>query len=130
MTYFRAGTTGCSRCGYAGFREDERGQLYILLNSEKVLLKVGKTNNFVQRRAQQELSGFDVVVDVSPMMPGDAVSRYENEILASLRRRGAVFACDHPDFTSFEGHTEAWLRRSLDIGTVAQLLRMVHDDEP
>jgi hypothetical protein len=46
----------------------------------------------------------------------------------SLKRRGAVFA-NKADGQKFDGWTEAWLKSSVNVSGLKDLLNFVHEDD-
>jgi hypothetical protein len=61
-------------------------------------------------------------------MDGSLARPTEQAILKAIKARGAVMASKIGG-PPFDGWTEAWLRNSLNVLTVSELLRLVYEME-
>jgi len=121
------GATGCPYCAKRGYTPAERGWLYLVRHDEWSLLQVGKTNDPDQRLRQHGHRGWEVV-DLRGPMDGQSCSELERAALTTLRNRGALLG-DARGHEGFDGYTEAWPAESLQLSTLDELIRWIHDDE-
>ena len=49
-------------------------------------------------------------------------------MLKALKRRGAIFA-KSAKLERFDGYSESWLRKSLDVKKIGQIIKWIHEDE-
>lgn len=124
--YNRSNGSGCPFCTTNGFSTGRSGRVYFLQHSERDLYQIGISNNAKRRLAQHARSGWQVI-EISSSMPGHEARSYEQGALRLLRTLGAQFANDI-GLAKFDGYTEAWVRGSFRISSLAELIRMVDED--
>jgi len=118
---------GCPRCNPGGFDSTRPGWVYFLADDNRDLLQIGISNVPESRLRTHELAGWRLVGLDGPM-PGDLARQWERDILAAVKRRGAVRP-KHAGLAPFDGHTESWKRTSLPVESLSALRAMVRADE-
>ena len=68
------------------------------------------------------------VLEIRGAMDGSATRALETAILQTLKRRGAVFA-NQNNGKKFDGWSESWLKSSVKVSGLKDLLDFVHEDE-
>jgi len=126
--YSRASGVGCPACSITGFNPNKKGWLYLVLNDTLDLLQIGISNDPETRLEKHRKNGFETVLDIRGPMKGSHAKDLETAILESLLQRNAVFA-NKSDYSNFDGWTESWTRKSIDVQTILELLGMVYSDE-
>jgi len=127
--YARTGSdrTGCPSCAQTGFSPNLDGWLYFLDHDEWQMFQIGITNFPDDRLARHKGIGW-TVLEVRGAMDGAATRTLETAILQTLKRRGAVFA-NKSDGRKFDGWSESWLKASVKVSGLKDLLDFVHEDE-
>jgi len=115
--------TQCPRCAPGGFDQTSPGWLYLLEHPAIGMLKVGISNVPRQRLRTHVSKGWEVVGVEGPMS-GERCREIELRCLAMLKDSGARFA-DSLGGESFDGWTEAWLRKSFPVSSLGELLERV-----
>jgi hypothetical protein len=92
------------------------------------LLQIGITNNPEERIAKHQRSGFEVVLDIRGPLDGYLARDLERACLNTFRKRGARFAREI-DISRFDGSTESWGKKSLNVTSIKQILDWVYEDE-
>ena len=126
--YSRASGVGCPACSVTGFNPNKKGWLYLVLNDTLDLLQIGISNDPETRLEKHRKNGFETVLDIRGPMKGSHAKDLETAILESLHQRNAIFA-NKSDYSNFDGWTESWTRKSIDVQTILELLGMVYSDE-
>jgi hypothetical protein len=123
----RTGGKGCPTCAKSGFDPNAAGYLYFLQHDEWEMLQVGITNYPTRRIHEHELLGW-TALEVRGPMDGYLANDLETGILRALKKRGARFA-HKAGGSRFDGWSEAWLRHSLDVASMRELLDFVYEDD-
>jgi hypothetical protein len=118
---------GCSSCAQTGFSPNLDGWLYFIDHDEWQMFQIGITNYPDERLNDHKKLGW-IVREIRGAMDGSLTRDLETAILRSLKRRGAVFA-NKADGRKFDGWTEAWLKSSVNVSGLKDLLNFVHEDD-
>lgn len=118
---------GCPTCAPSGYNQAEDGYLYLLENDHLGMLQVGISNKPDQRLAQHGKRDW-VPLDLRGPMDGLLTRQLEQQIISSLRKRGAKFA-NRVTIEKFDGWTEAWMRESFEATKLVDLIKLVYQDE-
>jgi hypothetical protein len=123
----RKAGTGCPTCAKYGFDPNKDGYLYFLEHEEWEMLQIGITNVPDKRLQKHGRSGW-TPLEVRGPMDGHLTRQLETGILRTLRKRGAKMgrAAGRGDF---DGSSEAWLRSSLPIDSLRELIDFVYEDD-
>jgi hypothetical protein len=124
----RARGEGCPSCSKSGFDPNIDGWLYLVYHEGWDLLQVGLTNRPDNRLTDHRRTGFELVVDVRGPMEGVLAQDLERKLLQSLKLRGAQFK-SKTDTKKFDGYTESWTKKSLNVTSIKQILDWVYEDE-
>ena len=119
---------GCPSCSKSGFDPNKAGWLYLVYHEGWDLIQVGLTNNPENRLTDHRRTGFDVVLDIRGPMEGTLAQKLERESLNVLKKRGAKFS-ESTGFKKFDGYSEAWTKKSLNVTSIKQILDWVYEDE-
>lgn len=68
------------------------------------------------------------LIDVRGPMLGDLAASLERDALAALRRRDAKIGA-RGDQVKFDGYTETWPTASLHAESLAEILRLLYEDD-
>jgi len=128
VIYSRTNGNGCPSCARHGFKPSEAAWMYLIENANMRLLQIGITNNPEERLAKHRRSGFEVVLDIRGPLDGYLARDLERACLKAFKKRDAKFARDI-DVAKFDGSTESWSTRSLNLKTIPQALEWVYEDE-
>jgi hypothetical protein len=120
-------STGCPSCATRGFSPNLDGWLYFLDHDEWQMFQIGITNFPDDRLARHKGIGW-TVLEIRGAMDGSLTRDLETAILQSLKRRGAVFA-NKADGRKFDGWSESWLKSSVTVSGLKELMDFVHEDE-
>ena len=118
---------GCPSCSVGGFDPNRDGWLYLLDHDEWEMFQIGITNYPDERLSDHKRIGW-TVLEIRGAMDGAATRDLETAILQSLKRREAVFA-NQNNGKKFDGFTESWLKSSVKVSGLKDLLDFVHEDE-
>ena len=91
------------------------------------MFQIGITNYPNERLSDHKKLGW-TVLEIRGAMDGAATRDLETAILRSLKRRGAVFA-NKADGRKFDGWSVAWLKSSVTVSGLKELMDFVHEDE-
>lgn len=91
------------------------------------MLQIGITNVLEDRLGRHAQRGWEVI-EVRGPMDGSITTDLETEILRSLQRRGALFG-HKAGIAKFDGYSESWLKDSLQVHSIKQLIDWVYQDE-
>lgn len=124
----RSSGRGCPTCAGSGFDQRKKGWIYLVLDDDRGLLQIGISNTPEARLKTHERNGFDVVIDIRGPQDGLLTRKLEGLMLKALKRRGAIFA-KSAKLERFDGYSESWLRKSLDVKKIGQIIKWIHEDE-
>ena len=119
--------SGCPSCSQKSFDPNREGWLYFIEHDEWQMFQIGITNFPNDRLSDHKRIGWNVL-EIRGAMDGSATRALETAILQSLKRRGAVFA-NKSDGRKFDGWSESWLKSSVKVSGLKDLLDFVHEDE-
>ena len=128
VVYSRTAGNSCPSCAKFGFKPSEYAWIYLIENTALELLQIGITNNPEERIAKHQRSGFEVVLDIRGPLDGYLARDLERACLNTFRERGARFAREI-DVSLFDGSTESWTKKSLNVTSIKQILDWVYEDE-
>ena len=120
-------STGCPSCAQTGFSPNLDGWLYFLEHDEWQMFQIGISNFPDDRLNDHKKIGW-TVLEIRGAMDGAATRDLETAILQTLKRRGAVFA-NQNNGMKFDGWSESWLKSSVKVSGLNDLLDFVHEDE-
>ena len=123
----RAKGSGCPSCAKGGFDPNEDGYLYFLNHEDLDMHQIGITNYPEDRLATHRRAGW-VLIEVRGPMDGHLTRQLETGILRSIKKRGAIFG-NKTNQKVFDGYTEAWTQRSLNVTAIRQLLDWLYEDD-
>jgi hypothetical protein len=123
----RSNGRGCPTCSKSGFDQGKPGYLYFLEHDDWEMLQIGITNVPEGRLKTHAWLGW-TVREVRGPMEGFLTRQLESAALRALKNRGAVFA-NKAGVERFDGWSEAWLRDSLEVGSLKEILDFVYEDE-
>ena len=123
----RSNGRGCPTCAKSGFDQGKPGYLYFLEHEDWEMLQIGITNVPEGRLKTHTWIGW-TVREVRGPMEGFLTRQLETAALRSLRRRGALFA-NKAGGARFDGWSEAWVRGSLEVGSLNEILDFVYEDD-
>ena len=119
--------TGCPSCAKYGFNPDKKSWLYFLNNDYLEMFQIGITNNVDQRVSRHASSGWEVV-EIRGPMDGHLTQKLETDCLHALEKRGAILG-HKAGIEKFDGYTEAWTKKSLNVTSIKQILDWVYENE-
>jgi hypothetical protein len=91
------------------------------------MFQIGITNYPDDRLRDHRKLGWEVK-EIRGPMDGLIAREWETSILQMLKRHGAKLSPDEVA-GKFDGYTEAWLRDSMPITSLTELMDLVHADE-
>ncbi len=118
---------GCPTCAPSGYDPARDAYIYLIEDDERGMLQVGITNT-PELRLQSHGRGGWTPIDLRGPMDGAFARATEKAILKAIKSRGAVMA-PTTGTQQFDGWTEAWLRDTLRIEKIRELLDLVDKDE-
>jgi hypothetical protein len=124
----RTAGRNCPTCAPNGFDPNLKSWLYLLLNSDKDLLQIGITNVPKYRLSTHFGNGFETVLDLRGPQDGHLTQKLETDCLHALEKRGAILG-HKAGINKFDGYTEAWTKKSLNVTSIKQILDWVYEDE-
>ena len=124
----RSSGRGCPTCAGSGFDQRKKGWIYLVLDDDRGLLQIGISNTPEARLKTHERNGFDVVIDIRGPQDGLLTRKLEGLMLKALKRRGAIFA-KSAKLERFDCYSESWLRKSLDVKKIGEIIKWIHEDE-
>ncbi len=120
--------TGCPTCAPGGgFDPNQPGFLYFIDHFDLYLLQIGITNFPDDRLNDHRRRGWEVVELRGPM-DGHLTQQLETNCLHALEKRGAVLG-HKAGIDKFDGYSEAWTKKSLNVTSIKQILDWVYEDE-
>jgi len=123
----RSSGRGCPSCAKFGYDPSKTGWLYFLDNDELNMFQIG-ISNFPDYRLSKHTKGGWQVIEVRGPMDGRLTQQLETAMLHALERRGAVLG-HKAGIEKFDGYSEAWMKNSLLVSSLKQLLDWIYDDE-
>jgi hypothetical protein len=122
----RKAGAGCPTCAKFGFDPNKDGYLYFLEHEEWDMLQIGITN-VPKKRLQKHRRGGWLPVEIRGPMDGHLTRQLETGILRALKIRGAKLG-RKAGRGEFDGWSESWLRDSLPVTTIRELIDFVYED--
>jgi hypothetical protein len=119
--------TGCPQCAPTGFDQSQPAWIYLIENSQLKMLQIGITNNPENRLAKHKRSDW-FLIDLRGPIDGYLAQQLETSSLHALVGRGAVLG-HRAGVHKFDGYTEAWLKASLEVESIRQILNWVYEDD-
>ena len=123
----RSNGRGCPACAKSGFDQTKDGYLYLLEHEDWEMFQIGISNVPEQRLNTHSIYGWKALELRGPM-EGFLTRSLESAMLRALKDRGAVFA-NKTRAARFDGWTEAWMKDSLHISGINELLGFVYEDD-
>ncbi len=123
----RALGKGCPSCAHHGYDPNKSGWLYFIDHHGLEMYQIGISNSPDDRLANHKSRGWEVI-EIRGPMDGHLTQKLEDECLLALRKRGAVLG-RKGSLAGFDGYTEAWTKKSLNVTSIKQILDWVYEDE-
>jgi len=123
----RSNGKDCPTCAWTGFDPNQSGWLYLIDHDALTLIQIGISNFPAERISSHVRRGWEVM-EVRGPMEGHLAQQLETAILHAVERRGAVLG-HKARIEKFDGYSEAWLKDSLKVKSIKQLLDWVYEDE-
>jgi hypothetical protein len=118
---------GCPSCAQSGFDPNKDGWLYFLFHPDWEMLQIGITNVPDDRLGTHKRLGWEVLELRGPMN-GELARQWETDILRTLRKKKALVGSTEIA-GKFSGYTESWVKKSLPIGSLKELMQLVRYEE-
>ena len=118
---------GCPSCALTGFNPNQSGFLYLIDHFDLHMFQIGITNNPEDRIGRHARRGWEVIELRGPM-DGHLTQQLETSCLHALEKRGAILG-HKAGIEKFDGYTEAWTKKSLNVTSIKQILDWVYEDE-
>ena len=125
--YSRTSGYGCPSCAQTGFDPNQPGFIYFIDNFVLHMFQIGITNYPDKRLDKHGQSGWEVIELRGPM-DGHLTRQLETNCLHALEKRGAILG-HKAGINNFDGYTEAWTKKSLNVTSIKQILDWVYEDE-
>ena len=119
--------TGCPSCAKTGFDPNQPGFLYFIDHFDLHMFQIGITNFPDDRLGDHKRRGWEVIELRGPM-DGHLTQKLETDCLQALEKRGAILG-HKAGIEKFDGYTEAWTKKSLNVTSIKQILDWVYEDE-
>ena len=119
--------TGCPSCAKYGFDPNRASWLYLIDNNSLSMFQIGITNDPKRRLSEHGKGGWEILELRGPM-DGHLTHQLESSCIQSIVKRGAMLG-HKSDFLKFDGYTEAWTKKSLNVTSIKQILDWVYEDE-
>jgi len=126
LTDRKAGT-GCPTCAKYGFDPNKEGYLYLLEHALLEMFQIGITNVPKQRLEKHGRGGW-TLMEIRGPSDGHLTRLLESATLLALEKRGAIRG-HKSNIEKFDGHTESWTKKSLNVTCIKQILDWVYEDE-
>jgi len=91
------------------------------------MFQIGISNFPEDRLGDHKSRGWEVVELRGPM-DGHLTQKLERDILHALEKRGAILG-HKAGIEKFDGYSEAWTKKSLNVTSIKQILDWVYEDE-
>lgn len=114
--------TGCPGCEINGFNPEKNAYVYLVTHAPWKMLQIGITNSPKSRLAKHHQKGW-VQLDIVGPIKGSKAKSIETGILKYLKYRKVKFA-NKAGGPKFDGWTEAWLKSSLEVRSIKELMRL------
>ena len=118
---------GCPSCSVSGYDPNKKGYLYFLSHDQWGLYQIGISNVPKDRIATHSKAGWNVI-EIRGPIGGYEAFEWEQAILKALKKLGVELGPAHIA-GRFSGYTEAWIQEDFSVGTLAELMKIVHPDE-
>ncbi len=118
---------GCPTCAKYGFDPNIPGWIYFLQSEERDMYQIGISNQPETRLAQHFRKEW-ALEELRGPMDGHLTQKLETDCLHALERRGAILG-HKAGIDKFDGYTEAWTKKSLNVTSIKQILDWVYEDE-
>ncbi len=118
---------GCPTCAKSGFDPNASGWFYLIENDKIDFLQIGITNHPDNRLARHGRDGWESI-EIRGPMEGHLTQKLETACLHALEKRGAILG-HKARIEKFDGYTEAWTKKSLNVTSIKQILDWVYEDE-
>lgn len=118
---------GCPGCAKYGFDPNLGGWLYFLSHETLGMFQIGISNYPESRMASHQRGGWELIELRGPM-EGRLAAQLETSILHAVERRGGILG-HKAQIEKFDGYSEAWMRGSLQVSTLKELLDWVYEDD-
>jgi hypothetical protein len=118
---------GCPSCATSGFDPNQPGFLYFIDHFELHMFQIGITNFPEDRLDRHARRGWEVIELRGPM-DGHLTQQLETSCLHALEKRGALLG-HKAGIDKFDGYSEAWMRSSLNVTSIKEILDWVYEDE-
>ena len=118
---------GCPTCAQTGFDPNQPGFLYFIDHFDLQMFQIGITNFPDDRLGRHKRADWEVIELRGPM-DGHLTQRLETSCLHALEKRGAILG-HKAGIDSFDGYSEAWTKKSLNVTSIKQILDWVYEDE-
>ena len=119
--------SGCPTCAQSGFDPNKSGFLYFVDHFDLAMFQIGITNFPDNRLGDHQRRGWEVIELRGPM-DGHLTQKLETDCLHVLEKRGAVLG-HKAGIEKFDGYSEAWTKKSLNVTSIKQILDWVYEDE-
>lgn len=121
------GGQGCPSCSVSGFDPNKEGWLYLLVHPEWHLHQIGISNVLDKRLKTHRNLGW-VVIDTRGPLQGDITYEWEQSIIRTLKKSGAIFDAEKVA-GKFTGYSESWRKDSFPSKRIIDLMELVRDFE-
>ena len=118
---------GCPSCAQTGFDPNHPSFFYLIDHFDLNMFQIGITNFPEDRVGRHKQSGWEVIELRGPM-DGHLTQQLETDCLHALEKRGAILG-HKAGIEKFDGYTEAWTKKSLNVTSIKQILDWVYEDE-
>ena len=126
-TSHRMSGQGCPSCADFGFDPNKDAYLYLLEHFDLEMFQIGITNNLEERVSKHQRSKW-TIMEVRGPMEGQLTKQLETAFLRTLHKRGAKLG-KRGSLEKFDGYTESWTKKSLNVTSIKQILDWVYEDE-
>ena len=123
--YSRSQGRGCPTCSQTGFDPGQSGFLYFIDHFDLNMFQIGITNFPDDRLGSHKRRGWEVIELRGPM-DGHLTQQLETNCLHALEKRGAILG-HKAGIEKFDGYTEAWTKKSLNVTSIKQILDWVYE---
>ena len=118
---------GCPSCSNSGFDPNQPSFLYLVDHFDLDMFQIGITNFPNDRLGNHTRRGWEVIELRGPM-DGHLTQKLETDCLHAVETRGAVLG-HKAGIEKFDGYSEAWTKKSLNVTSIKQILDWVYEDE-
>jgi hypothetical protein len=123
-TYMKS---GCPKCAATGFDQTEPAWLYFVENLELEMFQIGISNFPDQRLATHAKTDW-ILREIRGPSDGYLIQKLETACLHSLEKRGAILG-HKAGIDKFDGYTESWIKSSLKVESIKQIIDWVYEDD-